>query len=376
MAIEEAVETTAAKLISRERVTDAAATLFSDADDSGQIPERFVRIGADDGEAAGEVVVGEDEAFELPVVDMAKLQDPELSALETAKLGAACRDWGFFQLTSHGVDEEVIRHMKGSTAEFFRLPLETKNAIAFGGDDTFNGFGHHFNRGGPSEGGKLDWAECVLLITQPVEGRKMEMWPANPPSFRSYSLEITDLTRRLLRFMAADLGVSEEALVGAFFYSNNGAAVKGQSVAIHHYPPCRQPEKVLGITPHTDGLGLTVLLHADDTPGLQVKREGRWFPVRPMPEALVVNVGDILEVLTNGAYGSVEHRVVPDAENGRTTVVMFQDASIDGMVAPLPELLDGDDARARYISTGKLEYTKGHFVALAEGARFLDNLKK
>nr|CAB3500527.1 unnamed protein product [Digitaria exilis] len=174
MATEEAVETAAAKLISRERVTDAAATLFSAADDSGQIPERFVRIGADDVEAAGEVVVGEDEAFELPVVDMAKLQDPEMSASETAKLGAA-----------HGVDEEVMRHMKESTAEFFRLPLETKNAIAFGGDDTFNGYGHHFNRGGPSDGGKLDWAECVLLITQPVEGRKMEMWPANPPSFRS-----------------------------------------------------------------------------------------------------------------------------------------------------------------------------------------------
>nr|CAB3500529.1 unnamed protein product [Digitaria exilis] len=373
-----ATETSAAKLISRDRVTDAAATLFSAADDSGQIPDRFVRIRTDELEVAGE-----DEAFELPVVDMAKLLDPELSASETAKLGSACRDWGFFHvravvsLTSHGVDEEVLRRMKESAAEFFRLPLETKNAIAFRGDDTFHRFGHHFNPG-PSVGNKLDWAECVLLATQPVQGRKMDMWPANPPSFRDaldkYSLETADLTRRLLGFMAADLGVSEEALVGAFFSISGD--VKGQSVGIHHYPPCRQPEKVLGISPHTDWPGLTVLLHAVDTPGLQVRRGGRWLPVRPLPGALVVNVGDILHVLTNGEYMSAEHRVVPDAERCRITVAMFQDASVDGMVAPLPELLEGGQGRARYRSIGKHEYTKGNFVALAEGARFLDSLKK
>lgn len=94
MGIEEAAAT-AAKLISRDRVTDAAATLFSAGDDSGQIPDRFVRT--DELQADGEVV-GDDEAFELPVVDMAKLQDPEQSASETAKLGSACRDWGFFQI--------------------------------------------------------------------------------------------------------------------------------------------------------------------------------------------------------------------------------------------------------------------------------------
>ncbi|KAF8698737.1 hypothetical protein HU200_034990 [Digitaria exilis] len=334
-----ATETSAAKLISRDRITDAAATLFSATDDSGQIPEMFVRNRADELEVAGE-----DEAFELPVVDMAKLLDPELSASETAKLGSACRDWGFFHvravvsLTSHGVDEEVMRHMKGSTAEFFRLPLETKNAIAFGGDDTFNGFGHHFNRG-PSVGNKLDWAECVLLAAQP--GRA--------------SLEITDLTRRVLGFMAADLGVSEEALVGAFFSISGD--VKGQSVGIHHYPHCRQPEKVLGISPHTDWPGLTVLLHAVDTPGLQVRRGRRWLPVRPLPGALVVNVGDILHVLTNGEYMSAEHRVVPDAERCRITVAISSRETKGG-------------------HGGKHDYSKGNFVALADGARFLDSLKK
>jgi isopenicillin N synthase-like dioxygenase len=80
------------------------------------------------------------------------------------------------------VDEAVIQRMKGSAAEFFSLPLESKNAIAFPGDDgKLQGYGHHFRRGK----GKLNWSECVLLVTQPVHGRKPELWPTNPPSFRS-----------------------------------------------------------------------------------------------------------------------------------------------------------------------------------------------
>jgi hypothetical protein len=71
--------------------------------------------------------------------------------------------------------------MKDSAAEFFSLPLESKNAIAISRDeDKFQGFGHHFSRG-PD---KLDWAESVILVTQPAQGRKWELWPTNPPSFR------------------------------------------------------------------------------------------------------------------------------------------------------------------------------------------------
>ncbi|KAF8728960.1 hypothetical protein HU200_018262 [Digitaria exilis] len=259
-----------------------------------------------------------------------------------------------------------MQQMKESAAQFFSLPLETKNTVAVRGD-SIQGFGHHFS-GASSD--KLDWAECLLLFTHRVQDRNMDFWPSEPPTFRHaldrYSMEIARVTKRLLGFMAADLGVSD-----------GDDAVKGQSMSMHHYPPCRRHrDKVVGIPPHTDSPALTLLLQVDDTPGLQIRRGGRWFPVRPMPGALLVNVGNILEVLTNGAYGSIEHRVVPDAERGRTTVVMFQDASADGLVGPLPELLGGDDARARYRSIGRDEYTKGHFVAVAQGTPFLHSLKK
>uniref|UniRef100_M8D6M7 Protein SRG1 n=1 Tax=Aegilops tauschii TaxID=37682 RepID=M8D6M7_AEGTA len=139
---------------------------------------------------------------------------------------------------------------------------------------------------------------------------------------------------------------------------------------MHHYPPCRHPDKAIGLTPHHDGLGLALLLHVDDTPGLQVRRGGRWFPLDPLPGVLVVNVGDILQVLTNGEYRSAEHRVLVDAERGRATVVMFQDACVAGTVRPLPGL---GEARYRAIEYG--EYVKGNFRALVEGTRFVDSLR-
>jgi len=167
------------------------------------------------------------------------------------------------------------------------------------------------------------------------------------------------LATKLLGFMAADLGVDREALVGAF-------TGRRQSMAIHHYPACPHREKVLG---------LTLLLHVDDTPGLQIRRGGRWFPVRPLPGAFVVNVADILDVLSNGAYRSVDHRVLPDAERARTTVVIFQEAAVGGLVvAPLPGLV-AKGGGARYRSIGVEEYIKGNFNALAEGTRFIESLR-
>ncbi|VAH09214.1 protein SRG1-like isoform X2 [Triticum dicoccoides] len=343
-------------VVTRAEITDAAEATFAD---STVIPDRYARP---DEVGDGVVVGGDDESHELPLVDMARLLDSESSEAETAKLGSACRHWGFFQLTNHGVDESVVQGMKDSAMQFFRLPLEKKNALAVHAG-SLGGFGHHFT--GSSR--KLDWAESLILATQQNGQTSMDLWPADPPTFgdalEKYSLEMSGLTRRLLGFMASDLGVEREALDGAF-------RGKTQSVAMHHYPPCRHPDKVIGITPHHDGLGLALLLHVDDTPGLQVKRDGRWFPLDPLPGALVVNVGDILQVLTNGKYRSAEHRVLVDAERGRATVVMFQDASVAGTVKPLPGL---GEARYREIEYG--EYVKGNFRGLAEGTRFVDSLE-
>ncbi|KAF0915201.1 hypothetical protein E2562_034158 [Oryza meyeriana var. granulata] len=172
-----------------------------------------------------------------------------------------------------------------------------------------------------------------------------------------------NLATRLLAFMAIDLGIEQETLLAAF-------RGKRQSKSLHRYPPCRHPEKVMGIAPHADGFGLTLLLHGDDTPGLKIRRDGQWHPVQPLPGAFVVNIGEILEVLTNGNYRTVLHRVLVDAKRSRATVAMFKDACIGGVVKRLPEL-----GKARYEAIKRSEYSKGHLKALNKGERFLDTLE-
>ncbi|KAM0071540.1 putative thebaine 6-O-demethylase [Helianthus debilis subsp. tardiflorus] len=69
-----------------------------------------------------------------------------------------------------------------------------------------------------------------------------------------------------------------------------------QSVRMTYYPPCPEPDRVVGLTPHSDATGLTILLQINDVGGLQVKKDGVWIPVNFLPDSFIVNVGDVLEV--------------------------------------------------------------------------------
>ena len=70
-----------------------------------------------------------------------------------------------------------------------------------------------------------------------------------------------------------------------------------QSMRMNYYPPCPQPDKVIGLTPHSDSVGLTILLQVNEVEGLQIRKDGMWLPVKPLPNAFILNVGDILEVI-------------------------------------------------------------------------------
>jgi len=69
-----------------------------------------------------------------------------------------------------------------------------------------------------------------------------------------------------------------------------------QMMRTNYYPPCPQPEKVIGLTNHSDPVGLTILLQLNEVEGLQIRKDGMWVPVKPLPSAFIVNIGDMLEV--------------------------------------------------------------------------------
>lgn len=106
----------------------------------------------------------------------------------------------------------------------------------------------------------------------------------------SYSSELVRILPFLLRAMAKNLGVSPDVLASMFEEGTQG-------IRLNFYPPCKQANEVMGLTPHSDATGLTLLTQLNDVDGLQIKKSGKWLPIKPLPRAFIVNVGDVIEVV-------------------------------------------------------------------------------
>ena len=105
-----------------------------------------------------------------------------------------------------------------------------------------------------------------------------------------YAIELKDLATGIIAQLEKALKLKDKELTELF----EGGLQASRS---NYYPPCPQREKVIGLTPHSDASGLTILLQISDVEGLQVKKDGNWVPVKPLPNAFIVNIGDILEVI-------------------------------------------------------------------------------
>ncbi|XP_059077590.1 codeine O-demethylase-like [Cryptomeria japonica] len=109
---------------------------------------------------------------------------------------------------------------------------------------------------------------------------------------------------------------------------------------MNYYPPCPKPDHVLGLSPHADGSGITLLLQDDEVEGLHIRKDDKWVAIQPIPYALVVNIGFFLEVMSNGRYRSIEHRAVTSKENARLSIAIFYSPGFDAEISPALELID------------------------------------
>ncbi|CAL1407012.1 unnamed protein product [Linum trigynum] len=295
--------------------------------------------------------VANGEFGQIPVIDMSKLVGDDKE--ESARLHSACKEWGFFQVINHGVADEVITKMTENIQEFFSLPLQEKMEYAQL-PTGMEGYGQAFVF---SEQQTLDWGDMLFINATPINERRMRFWPKNPASFREtldkYAAELEKAARRLMVSMARNLGVEPEKLLSLF---DDGV----QSLRMNYYPPCEQASKVTGIAPHADGTGLTLLTRLNQAQGLQVMKEGKWVPIDPLPGAFIVNIGDMLEIITNGEYKSIEHRALVNDKNERLSIASFHDPSMNIMVEPLPDLLIKDQKKQapNYKSISHRDYKK------------------
>lgn len=118
---------------------------------------------------------------------------------------------------------------------------------------------------------------------------KCNIWDFCRATLNKYSAELQKVAISLMRSMGRNLGVDPEQLAGLF---ENGT----QGIRMNYYPTCEHANKVIGLAPHSDATGLTLLVQVNEVEGLQIRKNGKWVPVKPLPGAFIINVGDIVEV--------------------------------------------------------------------------------
>ncbi|KAL9232353.1 hypothetical protein vseg_007476 [Gypsophila vaccaria] len=281
-------------------------------------------------------------SFSLPYMDAAIVDFKLLleSEEELKKFESLLSSWGAIQLVNHGIEDSTLDQLLEVTKEFFQLPLEEKRKYArsCGEEWTFDkmqGWGN--DRMG--EGHAFSWNDRLLLLVHPPTERNTKLWPNESiPKFREVIDKYLDgmikVRETLFKALTKMLNLPEDNLMCK--YAKEGFLVG----KFNYYPTAPYPDRILGARPHTDSNLFTILLQDKEVEGLHIEKDDKWYKVPIVPNALVVNTSDMLELLTNGGVKSPVHRVVTDTERERISIVIGMAPPGNSEIGPLKELID------------------------------------
>ncbi|KAK6929132.1 Non-hem dioxygenase N-terminal domain [Dillenia turbinata] len=311
-----------------------------------KVPKKYILPIPDRPKSENEDLSVVNSNLKLPILDFAQLQSSNRSEV-IASLAKACEEYGFFQLTNHGIASNVISHMSDASKRFFELPYDERSKYM--SNDMFSPVrcGTSFNQ---NKDGVFCWRDFLKLSCNPLEDL-LPYWPASPVDLRqaaeAYSKQAKFLYLMLVEAILESLGLVNSEVGDNYLDEFEDGS---QLMVVNHYPPCPEPDLTLGMPPHSDYGFLTLLHQADDVKGLQIHYQGKWVSVEPLPNSLVVNVGDHLEIFSNGKYKSILHRVIVNPSRPRTSIASLHSLSHNRVVRPSPKLIDEANPR-RYRDT-------------------------
>jgi isopenicillin N synthase-like dioxygenase len=288
----------------------------------------------------------------LPVLDLRQFNagpDQRSAFLRTVR--DAAQGPGFFYLIGHGIDEDLTGDVLALSRRFFALPEPDKLEIEMINSPHFRGY----NRAGfEHTRGKPDWREQIDIGAErealafnpsaPAWARLQgpNQWPSALPELRPtllrYQSEVTKLAIGVLRVFATALEQPGDIFEPIYTPAPN------QLLKIIRYPGRDVRSDNQGVGAHKDSGFVTILLQ-DDVAGLQVESEDGWIDAPPRRGSFVVNIGEILELASNGFLRANVHRVIsPPSGHDRLSVAFFLGGRLDATVPVLdlpPELATG-----------------------------------
>ncbi|KAE9619643.1 hypothetical protein Lal_00038248 [Lupinus albus] len=280
--------------------------------------------------------------LQLPIIDFADLLGPcRTHVLQS--LANACEEYGFFQLVNHGISNDVINNMLDVSGRFFNLPFEERAKYITSDVRAVVRYGTSFNQ---TKDTVFCWRDFLKLLSHPLPDY-LPHWPSSPADFRhaagTYAEETKYLFLTIMEAMIESLGIIEANQEKETKENDNNIVQDlkdgSQMMIANFYPQCPEPNLTLGMPPHSDYGFLTILLQ-DEVEGLQIQFQEKWVTVQPIPNALVINVGDHLEIYSNGKYKSVLHRVVVNSMKSRRSVASLHGLPFNHTVRPSPKLID------------------------------------
>ena len=280
------------------------------------------------------------------------LPEIDLSSLSTqatiAALDHACSEWGFFYLVGHDIDVQQQQEIWATTRAFFTQPTAIKNQIRRNETNSWGFYDAELTKN------RRDWKEILDIgptaDTGPLAG-SYPQWP-DLAGFRDVAERLSgqmhEIALQLVAAIARALDSSEDLLAP---FNDHSSYLR-----INYYPECEDPAAAdsdvvpdtghLGVSHHTDAGAVSVLLQ-DDVAGLQVYNAGMFRTIEPYKDALVINLGDIVQVWSNDRYQAPVHRVLVNTGAGRISIPYFLNPSYDYDYSPLSGVVD-DSRPPRY----------------------------